>query len=156
MYRVKNRLNGLEYGLKVVDKAGLKRPMQLQRLLTEINLQKSLTHPNVLRLYHSFEDQDSYYLVLEFCPGGELFHYIKAEGRLSEELTSSLCGQLVDGLSYLHSQYIIHRDLKLGNLLLNDEFTELKIADFGLAKRLESMETESETVCGTPNYISPY
>lgn len=155
VYRVKNRLNGLEYGLKVVDKAQLKRPLQLQRLLTEITLQKSLSHPNILRLYHSFEDSDSHYLVLEFCPGGELFHYIKTEGRLKEETAAMLCGQLVEGLAYLHSNHIIHRDLKLGNLLLNEEATELKIADFGLAKRLESRDAESATICGTPNYISP-
>jgi len=155
VYRVKNRLNGLEYGLKVVDKAQLKRPMQLQRLMTEIALQKALSHPNILRLYHSFEDADSHYLVLEFCPGGELFHYIKTEGRLKEETTAMLCGQLVEGLAYLHSNQIIHRDLKLGNILLNEEATELKIADFGLAKRLDSRDAESATICGTPNYISP-
>ena len=155
VYWVKNRRNGLEYGLKVVDKAQVQRPMQLKRLMTEIALQKSLSHPNILRLYHSFEEGDSHFLVLELCPGGELFHYIKNEGRLKEETTAMLCGQLVEGMAYLHANNIIHRDLKLGNLLLNEEATELKIADFGLAKRLESRDSESATICGTPNYISP-
>ena len=155
VYRVKNRRNGQEYGLKVIDKTQLKRSVQVQRLMNEIQIQSSLSHPNIVTMYHHFEDEASYYLILEFCQGGELFHYIKSEGRLKESTAVHLCGQLVEGLSYLHSRHIIHRDLKLGNLLLNEEATVLKIADFGLAKQLESLDAESETVCGTPNYISP-
>ena len=155
VYRVKNRLNSQEYALKVVEKDKLRTATLVKRLQTEISIQSSLSHPNVLPLLHHFEDQSNFYLVLEFCPGGELFHHLHSQGRLTETETRVLCGQLVEGVAYLHAQRVMHRDLKLGNLLLNAECTHLKIADFGLAKVLQTAEEESGTVCGTPNYIPP-
>lgn len=125
------------------------------RLLNEIKLQKKLNHPCIVKLHHFFEDEDCYYLVLEYCPGGELFSYIKLEGRLSEDETRMICSQLVEGIDYMHRKGILHRDLKLGNLLLSEDRTLLKIGDFGLAVKLSTYSEERSTMCGTPNYISP-
>lgn len=139
----------------MVEKDKLRTSTLLKRLQSEISIQSSLSHSHILQLFHHFEDQNNYYLVLEFCPGGELFHHLRSQGRLTELETVMLCGQLVEGVAYLHGRRVMHRDLKLGNLLLNSECTHLKIADFGLAKTLHSADEESGTVCGTPNYIPP-
>jgi len=92
-----------------------------------------LNHDSVLGIHHYFEDEDSFFLVLELCEGGDLFSYVKEYGSLSEEETKTLGLQLIAGVEYLHGQKIMHRDLKLGNILLNTDKTNIKIADFGLA-----------------------
>ena len=123
------------------------------RLINEIQIQSSLDHPSIVKLHTFFEDSESVYLLLELCEGGELFTHI--QGPLSEEETRDLMTQLVDGVGYLHSKGIIHRDLKLGNLFLTHDKRSLKIGDFGLAAQLSSAQAERDTLCGTPNYISP-
>ena len=76
-------------------------------------------------------------------------------GRLSEGEARSVMSQLVESLQCLHRQGILHRDLKLSNLLLSKDWN-IKLGDFGLAARLEDPRAEQKTMCGTPNYISPY
>ena len=102
----------------------------------------------------SFEDSDNFYLLLELCTGGDLFSYIKSLGKLEESETKRICLNIVEGISYLHSNNILHRDLKLGNILLTED-KSAKIADFGLAAQLSDLSEERTTLCGTPNYISP-
>ena len=114
-----------------------------------------MKHDNILQLYEWFEDADSYYLVLELCRGGELGLFLKKQGKLSENLTKGLMKDLLSGLAFLHSQGIMHRDLKLANLLLTKNQKSIKIADFGFSVRLSDNDEERKTVCGTPNYISP-
>ena len=141
--------------MKVVDKSLAHKKNLLGRLKNEIQLQSSLDHPCIVKLLHSFEDKDCIYLLLELCAGGDLYSHIKAETCLTEETTQLLCSQLVDGIAYLHQQGILHRDLKLGNLLLTEDRSSLKIADFGLAVKLNDAHEARHTICGTPNYISP-
>ena len=109
----------------------------------------------MVRLYHNFEDDECIYMVLELCSGGDLYTYLKQEGHLSENKTAQLGLQLVEGIQYLHSLGVLHRDLKLGNLLLSEDKCTIKIADFGLAVQLKDFKEERDTLCGTPNYISP-
>ena len=77
--------------------------------------------------------------MLEYCEDGDLFHYLKGKGKLSEDEAKKISFQLAEGLKYLHDNKIIHRDLKLGNLLLGSDHT-LKICDFGLAIKLKDCE----------------
>jgi serine/threonine protein kinase len=95
-------------------------------------------------------------MVMELCDNGNLYQYLRehSQGYLSEPEARGVLLQLIQGLSYLHSNGIIHRDLKLSNLLLNSKY-QLKIADFGLAVKLQDPAGEQKTMCGTPNYISP-
>ena len=155
VYHVRHRASGSEYAMKIVDKKQLSHSNLNRRLKNEITLQSSLNHPSIVKLYNSFFDEDLIYLVLELCSGGELYTQIKEEGRLSEDDTKHLCSQIVEGLIYLHSLGILHRDLKLGNLLLSEDRTSVKIGDFGLAVKLKNFSEERNTLCGTPNYISP-
>ena len=121
----------------------------------EISIHRRLRHPSLLSLLESFEDSAFYYLVTEYCSRGELFAFLAQRGEpLSEWETRAFFRQVVDGLYYLHSHGVIHRDMKLSNVLLTDSFA-VKIADFGLAVQLDAAGDEQRTICGTPNYLSP-
>lgn len=154
VYKVKNRVTNDFYALKIVNKHKATSSRVSKRIENEIALQSSLNHPNIVKLIKSFEDHENFYLLLELCPGGELFSHLKSSGKFSEEETKKLASDIVEGLKYLHSKNILHRDLKLGNILLTAD-KSAKIADFGLAAQLSDLSEERSTLCGTPNYISP-
>jgi len=154
VYKVKNRKTQQYAALKVIEKNKDKAEKIKQRIQNEIEVHSSLEHENLVTLYGHFEDKDNYYLLMEVCEGGELYSLVKKKGRLSEEEIRNYGLQFAKGLKYLHNNHVLHRDLKLSNLLLTDQ-NILKICDFGLAVKLLDLEEERETLCGTPNYISP-
>uniref|UniRef100_A0A672MRE4 non-specific serine/threonine protein kinase n=1 Tax=Sinocyclocheilus grahami TaxID=75366 RepID=A0A672MRE4_SINGR len=127
----------------------------LPRVKIEIEAMKNLSHQHVCRLYHVIETSSKIYMVLEYCPGGELFDYIIAKDRLSEEETRVFFHQIISAMAYVHSQGYAHRDLKPENLLI-DEDHNLKLIDFGLcAKPKGGLGFELLTCCGSPAYAAP-
>ena len=111
-------------------------------------------HPNVVQLYHCFEDREHVFIFLELCENQSLNELTRIRGTfLTPEIQSFLYG-ICSGLQYIHGQKIIHRDLKLGNIFV-DHKLNVKIGDFGLATKLEFSRERKRTVCGTPNYIAP-
>jgi polo-like kinase 4 len=102
----------------------MKTSHMTKRVINEVEIHCQLKHPSILELYNYFEDLDYVYLVTELCPKGELYTYIKRKkmGRLTEREAAKFMKQIVEGLVYLHSHGIIHRDLKLSNIILNDAF----------------------------------
>jgi polo-like kinase 1 len=105
-------------------------------------------------LQHHFEDKDNVYIFLELCSNQSLNELIRVRTYfLTPEIQSFLYG-IIQGVRYIHSKQIIHRDLKLGNIFI-DEKLNIKIGDFGLATKLEFNKENKRTVCGTPNYIAP-
>jgi len=142
------------YAAKVVSKASLVKSRAKQKLITEIKIHKALHHPNIVAFEHYFEDHENVYILLELCQNQSINDLIKRRKRLTEIEVQCYLVQLIKSLKYLHSHRVIHRDLKLGNLFLNDKM-ELKAGDFGLAAKLEFEGERKRTVCGTPNYIAP-
>ena len=124
------------------------------RLKNEIDIHSKLDHPNIIKMYGNFEDDVSHYMILELCEQGELFTYLKSKGCLKDDEITLIGYQLAQALKYLHDKKILHRDLKLGNILIADDIT-IKLCDFGLAVQLTDLSEERKTLCGTPNYISP-
>ena len=114
-------------------------------------------HENIVQYIEHFSSQCHIYLVLEFCPGGDLSTHIKARGRLTEEIACGFLKQISNGLHFLHSKNIMHRDLKPANILLSEDSRHaiLKIADFGIAKQLRGAVSMSRTQAGTPLYMAP-
>ncbi|KAJ8000485.1 hypothetical protein DPEC_G00180620 [Dallia pectoralis] len=146
-------LTGEKVAIKIMDKKDLGD--DLPRVKVEIEAMKSLSHQHVCRLYHVIETATQIFMVLEYCPGGELFDYIIAKDRLSEEETRVFFRQIVSALAYVHSQGYAHRDLKPENLLI-DEDHNLKLIDFGLcAKPKGGLGYELMTCCGSPAYAAP-
>uniref|UniRef100_A0A4W3HNL4 Maternal embryonic leucine zipper kinase n=1 Tax=Callorhinchus milii TaxID=7868 RepID=A0A4W3HNL4_CALMI len=139
--------------VKIMDKESL--GADLPRVQTEIEAMKNLSHQHVCRLYHVIETSQKIFMILEYCPGGELFDYIIAKDRLSEEETRTFFRQIVSAVAYVHSQGYAHRDLKPENLLI-DEDHNLKLIDFGLcAKPKGGLDYQLMTCCGSPAYAAP-
>lgn len=157
VYRAVCLRTGKALAIKLVNKAFLRDINAQRRLLKEIQIQRKLTHPNIVALHDCYEDRHHVFLVMDLCSKGELLSLVRRCGRLPEMKVVGLFRQLVEGVTYLHSKSIMHRDIKLANILLDGdgEDIRLKIADFGLAAALDSSDSERTTVCGTPNYLSP-
>uniref|UniRef100_A0A8C3LED7 Maternal embryonic leucine zipper kinase n=1 Tax=Chrysolophus pictus TaxID=9089 RepID=A0A8C3LED7_CHRPC len=146
-------LTGEKVAIKIMDKFALGD--DLPRVKTEIDAMKNLSHQHVCRLYHVIETSKKIFMVLEYCPGGELFDYIVSKDRLSEEEARVFFRQIVSAIAYVHSQGYAHRDLKPENLLI-DEKHNLKLIDFGLcAKPKGGLDYRLNTCCGSPAYAAP-
>uniref|UniRef100_A0A8D0AJA3 Maternal embryonic leucine zipper kinase n=1 Tax=Sander lucioperca TaxID=283035 RepID=A0A8D0AJA3_SANLU len=146
-------LTGENVAIKIMNKKDLGD--DLPRVKVEIEAMKNLSHQHVCRLYQVIETSTQIFMVLEYCPGGELFDYIIAKDRLSEEETRVFFRQIVSAMAYVHSQGYAHRDLKPENLLI-DEDHNLKLIDFGLcAKPKGGLGFELKTCCGSPAYAAP-
>ena len=139
---------------KVIPKKSLVKSRAKQKLISEIKIHKSLHHPNIVNFEHYFEDSENVYLLIEICQNQTLNDLLKRRKKLTELEVQCYTIQIIKALKYLHSHRIIHRDLKLGNLFINEKM-ELKVGDFGLATKLEFDGERKRTVCGTPNYIAP-
>ncbi len=125
------------------------------RILAEIKVHNGLLHPSIVEMLAWFRDDRFAYVALELCEGGDLHAALRAQGLFSETYVSSLTGQIASGLMYLHDTCgIVHRDLKLSNILLSSDGRRAKISDFGLAADM-SEGIMRRTLCGTPNYMAP-
>ncbi|KAK7496406.1 hypothetical protein BaRGS_00012328 [Batillaria attramentaria] len=155
VYRARSNKTGQEVAIKMIDKKLMKAAGMVARVKKEVEIHSRLKHPSILELYNYFEDSNYVYLVLEMCHNGEFQRYLRTESRvLTEAEARKVMLQVVEGMLYLHSHGILHRDLTLSNLLLTRDMNT-KIADFGLATQLNEPEEKHFTMCGTPNYISP-
>ncbi|XP_065911575.1 maternal embryonic leucine zipper kinase-like isoform X2 [Dysidea avara] len=147
-----HKLTGVKVAIKIMDKVQLGD--DLPRAAREISILKRLHHQHICQLYEVVETTQMYYLVLEYCSGGELFDYIEAKQRLKEIEARSFFRQIVSAIRYVHSQGFCHRDLKPENLLL-DEHSNIKLIDFGLAAEPQTIEAPLGTLCGSPTYAAP-
>ena len=139
---------------KVIPKSSLSKARAKQKLMFEIKIHRSIHHRGIVGFEHFFEDHDNVYILLELCSNQTLNEMLRRRKRLSEIEVQCYALQIVSALQYLHAHRVIHRDLKLGNLFLNDKM-EVKLGDFGLATKLEFEGERKRTICGTPNYIAP-
>ncbi len=139
--------------IKVIEKHNLKEDL-VTRLHDEITLLTStLDHPHIAELKEFIQDEDNFYLILEYCAGGDLAHLIK-KGRIPENVAREYMRQLTNVLYYLKSKNIIHRDLKPQNLLLTADQKTLKVTDFNFARELYENDL-AQTLCGSPLYMAP-
>ena len=160
VYLAKNNLKDNLVAIKVIEKipANIIDDMEIKN---EINILKSLSHPNIVKIFEFFDTALNYYIVTEYCKKGELFEYIN--NQYSEYQLAVLFYQVFSGLCYLHEKKILHRDLKLENLMISEiekdistgeEYFWIKIIDFGTAKIFERKKNEKEII-GSSYYIAP-
>ncbi|EEA06439.1 calcium-dependent protein kinase, putative [Cryptosporidium muris RN66] len=149
-----NRLTGVVRAIKSIPLAKVKA---MDRFMKEINIMKNLDHPNIVKLYETYQDHKNIYLVLEFCSGGELFDRIIQQGNFDEAYAAYLMRQILSAIFYCHEHGIVHRDLKPENFLFlnNQNNAPLKIIDFGLATKFNKNNTTLTTRAGTPYYVAP-
>lgn len=126
------------------------------KTLNEAKIMKSLTHPCIVRMFDIYDTKDSVYFTLELMKGGELLSRIQQNSYLNEKTSKLFFYQMCHAIKYLHDRKITHRDLKPDNILLatTEEFTLLKISDFGLSKLVRN-NSVLRTLCGTPLYVAP-
>jgi len=148
-----HKRTGTKVAIKVMAKKKIKETKMAEKVHREINCQKKLSHPHVVRLYEVIDTPTHIFVVLEFCSGGELFDYIVSRGKLELEDARRMFQQLICALDYSHHHSVIHRDLKPENVLL-DERANVKIADFGLCNTTKDGDF-IKTSCGSPNYAAP-
>ena len=143
--------------IKVIDKEELfEEEINKKRLLLEISILKKVRHKNIIKLYEIMETPQTIYLVMEYCNSGELFDFIVSKDKLNENQACSFYQEIIDALSYLHSQNIVHRDVKPENILLNriNRKINCKLIDFGISRTCQNNELVT-TPCGTASYASP-
>lgn len=115
-----------------------------QTIINEINLLKSLDHPNIMKIYEYFADEQQFYIVSEYCEGGELFDFIQSRGSMNETIIATIFHQIMSALLYCHNHQIIHRDIKPENLLLkqqiesDDSDFDIKLIDFGASLQIDN------------------
>ena len=138
--------------IKIISKQNLSKNDRL-RTEREISILSSLNHPHIIHVIEIIQTDSFYYIVMEYCPEGELFSYIVNRKRLSEEEASFLFFQIVNAVEYIHSKSISHRDLKPENILLLSN-RSIKVIDFGLSNYFDN-KTALATPCGSPCYAAP-
>lgn len=124
-----------------------------ERFEQEVRIMQVLKHQNLISLLDIIFDDKLIYLMMEYCPNGELFQYIVDHGRFEESAANVMFRQIISALVYLHSKDIAHRDLKPENILLDANFSP-KIADFGLC-HVATAKMLLSTPCGSPFYAPP-
>jgi calcium-dependent protein kinase len=141
--------------IKIINKLAIHSDELRKKIMTEVEIQRKLDHPNIVKVFEFHEDEYNLYLVMELCTGGELLDSISRVNCLSEALTATYMKQILSALVYLHSLNIVHRDLKLENMLIEKPNSQvLKLADFGIATELKPGKFLSMLI-GTMNYIAP-
>ncbi|KAF2480620.1 hypothetical protein BDY17DRAFT_302095 [Neohortaea acidophila] len=143
--------HNLTNGSKVVLKSTKKEDGNLAR---EIHHHRQFLHPHIARLYEVIVTEHKVWLVLEYCPGDELYHHLLEHGRMEEKKAQKIFTQLVGAVSYVHSKSCVHRDLKLENILL-DKGENVKLVDFGFTREYEGSTSYLQTWCGTVCYAAP-
>ena len=159
VYEAKNIIFNNKIAMKIIKKLD---SMDIILINNEIDILKKLSHPNIVRIYEFYESKNNFYLINEYCDGGELFYYIN-KNALNEQQLSVLFYQVFSGLCYLHENNILHRDMKPENILIskketdlltNEEYFWIKIIDFGTAKIFQHDKNE-KSIVGSVYYLAP-
>ena len=153
-YSCISKEDNMEYAIKIMSKEKLKEKNILFHLAkSEITIQQTLNSSKIVKIKEYIEDSKYIYIIQEYCKNNALSKLLSKRKYLTEIEVQNYIFQLIQGLHYLHSCKIIHRDIKPNNLLLDDKL-ELKIADFGLSKKLSEGQKLKEQL-GTQVYMAP-
>jgi calcium-dependent protein kinase len=166
VYKCQHTITGLFFAVKTIRRDMLKPKdtsfVKRHSLETEIEILKTLDHPNVIKLYEVWEDTRAIYLVMELCSGGELYDYINS-AKYTERQACAMFHSIAKAIAYCHSRGIAHRDLKLENFLLDKEGpgATVKLIDFGLSAKYANTASfdggvkRMTSLVGTSYYVAP-
>lgn len=153
VYLGKHILTGQQVAIKSIDKQYMKDEHSKKKVFQEVLILKKCNHKNIIKLLEVFENQKYLFIVQEYASDGDLLSYVKERGKLTESEAKNIFLQIVQGIRYCHRHNILHRDIKLDNILLA-KGTNVKICDFGVSRFVKPGQMIKEQ-CGTPAYIAP-
>ena len=148
-----NILTGRIVAIKSFNKKNIINEASKNKILYETNLMRGLCHPSVTKILETFECEKYMLIIMEYISGGNLQNFVKKRRKLCEKTAKILFRQIIQGIRYIHSRGIVHRDIKLENILL-DLNNIIKICDFGVGKLIKP-NTILKDQCGTPVYMAP-
>ena len=158
VYRVQNRITDAVRAMKVINKSSTCSAEDDKEIFNEINILRTMDHPNILKIFEFYSNRESYSIVTELCSGGELFQEIVDKGPFTETYSAYVMYQIFSAINYCHKMNIIHRDLKPENILIVDRdknnYPRIKICDFGTSKMVEKGAVQKKLV-GSSYYIAP-
>lgn len=154
VYLVQELLTCRDFAAKCITKKKLTEvPNLFRNLIQEIKVLRQVEHPSIVKLFYVYETQYCIYLILEYSPYGDLYKRILQKKTFSEKDSISFAKNLLEVLEYLHSKSIVHRDIKLENIIMSSENDyAFKLIDFGLSFFNDQHGCEK---CGSPGYIAP-
>ncbi|XP_039627614.1 NUAK family SNF1-like kinase 1 [Polypterus senegalus] len=147
------RSTGKTVAIKSIRKDRITDDLDRVHIQREIEIMSSLRHPNIICIYEVFESKDKIIIVMEYASRGELYDYVSSQIRIPEAEARKFFRQITSALHYCHKNNIVHRDLKLENILLDEDYS-VKLADFGLSTHFKKSQM-LQTYCGSPLYASP-
>ena len=154
---VQHKKTNAKYALKVVDKQHVLTEPDKSSFLREVEINYKINHPNIVKLFGHFEDNECCYLLMEYIGGGDLFSYIPVNGKsiLKPEQAASIIKDVISAVYYIHHMNppIMHRDIKPENVLITSDL-KAKLTDFGLCAYIQPGILRKST-CGSPIYMSP-
>ena len=153
VYKARKKTSSEVFAMKCLSKAKLRKQRQLKYAISECKIMKILKHPFVLQMFYAFQTPQSLYLVIEYCPNGDLLKLVHKNSKVSEDIVRFYAAEIVLALEYLASLDIVYRDLKPENVLIDNE-GHAKLADFGLAKE-DITNNPAMTMAGSPAYLPP-
>jgi serine/threonine protein kinase len=154
VYLATQRLTGIPVALKTIPKKTLTHSDAAVKIEKEFTILKRINnHPSVVKLFEVFEDAENVHMVFELLEQGDLAHYFKNEPLFSEQRLKPFFHKIIKGVAYLHKNSVVHRDIKLDNILL-DHSLHPKLCDFGISSLVVSGQRIFDTG-GTPAYLAP-
>lgn len=153
VYETTHRLTDKKVAIKCFEKTNIKNVNAMHKIFNEVEILSNLFHPNIIKLYEIFENDKYYFFVTEYAQKGDLLKILQANGPFNETQVFLILKDLIHVCQYLKSKGILHRDIKLDNILLDDSY-RIKICDFGISVKVDEKVDFTEK-CGTPAYMSP-
>ncbi|CAG9320848.1 unnamed protein product [Blepharisma stoltei] len=154
VFQVRKKDTGHLYAIKTISKKFVIKEDKIFQIVSEKDIMTKLQHPFIVKLHWTFQTKENLHLVMDLCPGGELFFHLHNLGRFTEDQARFYFGEILLGLEYLHENGVLYRDLKPENILL-DYDGHIKITDFGLSKQGILPNGLTYSFCGSPEYMSP-
>ena len=150
-----NVLTGRVVAIKSFKTTPIKKfQHKMKKIQYETELMKRFNHKNITKILEVFNDEEYMLIIMEYINGGNLFSFVKKRRKLSEKMAKFLFRQIILGIQHIHSKKVVHRDIKLENILIDFD-NNVKICDFGIGKVLENEDELLYDKCGTPMYMAP-
>ena len=142
------------FALKAMDKSLISQWKKMDYVMNEKEILSMIDHPFIMKMHYSFSTKNYLNLVLDFCPGGELFFHIVKQKRFTESVAKFYIAEIILAIEHLHDNDILYRDLKPENVLI-DYDGHVKLTDFGLSAMDFTKDSFSDIFCGSPEYMPP-